>query len=170
MVVFLSTRKFMVFAALCLNCWPWVELAAPMVRVKELFSTEAILPDTDCDCACGGGVCSWIAELRVVGSAQTAGTRMRLAKAEKTTRPSFLIAKPPQYFAGGLETAGKEPLTRFLAETPVSPFQHCTSGDQRGARAIIHMSTGTGNFSRTVSKCSTTGPRLPIPSRPPNLL
>src|SRR5438034_6873545 len=49
MVVFLSIRKVMVLAVAG-SCCRFCVCDRPTVRVKEVFSTDAILPDTDCSC------------------------------------------------------------------------------------------------------------------------
>src|SRR5215475_3721257 len=79
------------------------------VRVNELFSTEAILPDTDCGAA--AGVCaSWALSvvtaawaLPVTGAnVQTTIARARPSKIDTPTLVSFFIGtKPPQFMGAG---------------------------------------------------------------------
>src|SRR6266446_3754379 len=104
MVVFLSIWKVMVLglAGSCPKFCLSLEVCdCPTVRVKEVFSTEAILPDTDCSC----GALELLDRLRSAaswvvggGKAQTATTRVRLATVVKNTRPTFFIFGPPRIF------------------------------------------------------------------------
>src|SRR5437867_4495810 len=105
MVVFLSSWTTIVLG-LARSCWRFclsLEVCdCPTVRVKEVFSTEAIFPDTDCSC----GALELLDKLRsaaswVVGGekAQTATTRVRPATVVNNTRPTFFIFEPSLGFS-----------------------------------------------------------------------
>src|ERR1700757_1789596 len=74
----------------------------PTFRVNEVFSMDAILPETDCVAA---AVCSCVTVLlgSVTGIAQTTATRIRLAIADKMTFSSFFILKPSWRFSTGAQ-------------------------------------------------------------------
>src|SRR5689334_9340968 len=102
MVVFLSNRKVMVLAVAG-SCCRFCVCDCPTVRVKEVFSTDAILPDTDCSCGTlellDRSAASWV----LAGEkAQTATTRVRPATVVKNTRPTFFIFEPSSDFRPSL--------------------------------------------------------------------
>src|SRR5437867_3799827 len=100
MVVFLSIRKVMVLAVAG-SCCRFCVCDCPTVRVKEVFSTDAILPDTDCSC----GTLEVLDRFRSAASwvlggekAHTATTRVRPATVVRNTRPTSFIFEPSSDF------------------------------------------------------------------------
>src|SRR5947208_14935095 len=96
MVVFLSIRKVMVLAVAG-SCCRFCVCDCPTVRVKEVFSTDAILPDTDCSC----GTLEVLDRFRSAASwvlggenAHTATTRVRPATGVRNTRATFCSFEP----------------------------------------------------------------------------
>src|SRR2546427_4257874 len=130
MVVFLSIWKVMVLGAgSCCRLRLSVEVRdCPTVRVKEFFSTEAILPDTDCSCAAPWlfdklrSAVSW-----VVGGekAHTVTTRVRPARMVKNTRPTFLIFEPSSDFRPSLDRCAVDlPRQAKNVNNPISSTEY----------------------------------------------
>jgi hypothetical protein len=76
----------------CSIWWPGLVEPDPTAKVKELFSTDAILPETDCVWACCDS-----AEFCLVavgaGTAKVAAARAKLAKADTAILISFFIGE-----------------------------------------------------------------------------
>jgi len=73
----------------------------PTVRVKELFSTEAILPDTDCSCGAFGSLDeprTAAPTIVVGGKAQTGAMRVRQVRVGRNTRQTFFIFEASSEF------------------------------------------------------------------------
>src|SRR6266849_2408682 len=104
MVVFLSIWKVMVLglAGSCPKFCLSLEVCdCPTVRVKELFSTEAILPDTDCSCGAFGSLDepgTAAPTIVVGGKAQTGAMRVRHARVGRNTRQTFFIFEASSEF------------------------------------------------------------------------
>src|SRR6266852_8059563 len=104
MVVFLSIWKVMVLglAGSCPKFCLSLEVCdCPTVRVKELFSTEAILPDTDCSSGAFGSFDkprTAAPSIVVGGKAQTGAMRVRQARVGRNTRQTFFIFEASSEF------------------------------------------------------------------------